>query len=179
VPLTRRAFTARLATSITALGTTPGLLLGVRSRSDLGIYHTADSIHQEKLIKASPVRVYSALTDAKQFDGVAKLSAAMKSMALNSTPSMISKEVGGPFALFGGYLTGRQIELVQDSRIVQVWRAGSWKPGEYSLVKFELTPEGSSTKLTLDHTGFPAGTAQHLAEGWQMNYFEPLVKYLG
>ena len=81
--------------------------------------------------------------------------------------------------MFGGYVTGRQVELVQDTRIVQVWRAGSWKPGEYSLVKFELTAQGANTKLTLDHTGFPKGEAQHLADGWKGNYFEPLAKLLG
>jgi hypothetical protein len=38
--------------------------------------------------------------------------------------------------------------------------------------------QASGTRLTLDHTGFPKGQAQHLAEGWQPNYFEPLAKYL-
>ena len=64
----------------------------------------------------------AALTDAKQFDGVAKLSAAMKAMSGSSTPSAISAVAGGTFALFGGYITGRQIELVPNARIVQVWR---------------------------------------------------------
>lgn len=178
MPLTRRSFAKRLTTSAVVLAIPRALVREAEPQSDLGISHTAVSIHQESLLKATPVRVYAALTDAGQFDGVAKLSAAMKSMSLNSNPSVISADAGGAFALFGGYVSGRQIELVPNTRIVQVWRAGSWKAGEYSLVRFELTGQGSNTKLTLDHTGFPEGEAQHLAEGWLGNYFQPLAKYL-
>jgi hypothetical protein len=38
------------------------------------ISHTAESIHQEVVFKASRNRVYKALTDAKQFDHVVRLS---------------------------------------------------------------------------------------------------------
>jgi activator of HSP90 ATPase len=179
MPVTRRSFVKTLTTSAAALAIPRALLRAAEPQSDLGISHTAVSIHQESLLKATPARVYAALTDAKQFDGVAKLSAAMKSTSLRADPSVISTGAGGAFTLFGGYVTGRQIELVPNTRIVQVWRAGSWEAGEYSLVKFELTGQGSNTKVTLDHTGFPAGAAQHLAEGWLGNYFQPLAKYLG
>jgi hypothetical protein len=45
-------------------------------------------------------------------------------------------------------------------------------------VKFELSEQGSGTKLVLDHAGFPDGLGQHLADGWKENYWEPLEKYL-
>lgn len=179
MPVTRRSFAKALTTSAAAFAIPRALLRAAEAQSDLGISHTAVSIHQESLLTATPARVYAALTDAKQFDGVVTLSAAMKSMPFKDTPSVISTDAGGAFVLFGGYITGRQIELVPNTRIVEVWRAGSWKAGEYSLVKFELTGQGSNTRLTLDHTGFPAGEAQHLAEGWLGNYFHPLAKYLG
>jgi hypothetical protein len=35
---------------------------------------------------------------------------------------------------------------------------------------------GSGTQLTFDHTGFPNGEAEHLAEGWHVNYWEPMMK---
>jgi activator of HSP90 ATPase len=178
MPLTRRSFTQTLTISAAAFAMPRAVLWAAEPQSDLGISHTADSIHQTSVLKATPARVYAALTDAKQFDGVAKRSDAMKTMSLKSNPSVISTDAGAAFALFGGYVTGRQIELVPDRRIVQVWRAGSWKAGEYSLVKFELTAQGANTMLTLDHTGFPAGLAQHLAEGWHDNYLQPLALYL-
>lgn len=150
-----------------------------RAGAEEGISHTAESIHQEPVFKASRKRVYEALTDTKQFDKVVKLSAAMQSgMSLGKKPTEISDEPGGAFSLFGGYVTGRQIELVPNERIVQVWRAGSWDPGTYSIAKFVLTEQGPGTKIVFDHGGFPGGQAEHLADGWKVNYWEPLEKSL-
>ena len=144
------------------------------------ISHAAESIHQEPVFKASRKRVYEALTDAKQFDKVVQLSAAMKSgMAPGAKPTEIGRQAGEAFALFGGYVTGRHLELVPNERIVQAWRAGGWDPGDYSIAKFRLVEQGAGTKIVFDHAGFPKGKAEHLAEGWKMNYWEPLEKFLG
>jgi activator of HSP90 ATPase len=143
------------------------------------ISRTAESIHQEPAFKASRKRVYDALTDANQFNKVIQLSAAMKSgMAPGAKPAEISREAGGAFSLFGGYIMGRQIELLPNERIVQAWRTASWDPGVYSIAKFELVEQGFGTKIVFDHTGFPKGQAEHLAAGWKGNYWEPLEKFL-
>jgi activator of HSP90 ATPase len=145
-----------------------------------GVSHTAESIHQEPVFKASRKRVYELLTDAKQFDKVIQLSAAVKTgMAKAPNLPEISLEAGGAFALFGGYIFGRQIELVANERIVQAWRVGAWDPGIYSIARFELVEQGSGTKIVFDHTGFPKGDGEHLAAGWKMNYWEPMEKFLG
>jgi uncharacterized protein YndB with AHSA1/START domain len=142
------------------------------------ISRTAESIHQEAVFKASRKRVYEALTDAKQFDKVIQLSGVMQSMPPGGKPTEISREAGGAFALFGGYITGRHIELLPNERIVQAWRAGNWDPGVYSIAKFELAEQGSGTKIVFDHTGFPKGKGEHLAAGWRAHYWEPLEKFL-
>jgi uncharacterized protein YndB with AHSA1/START domain len=145
-----------------------------------GILRAEEAIHQEPVLKASRKRVYEALTDANQFGKVVELSGAMKSgMKLGTKAAEISREPGGALSLFGGYITGRQVELVPNERIVQVWRAGSWDPGSYSIAKFVLVEFGGETKIKFDHTGFPKGQAEHLAEGWRVNYWEPLAKFLG
>ena len=144
-----------------------------------GISHTAEAIHQEPVFKASRKRVYESLTDAKQFDKVIQMSGAVKSgMAKAPNPPEISREAGGAFSLFGGYVTGRHIELVANERIVQAWRAGAWEAGVYSIARFELVEQGSGTKIVFDHTGFPKGDGEHLAAGWKMNYWEPLEQLL-
>ncbi len=145
-----------------------------------GISRAEEAIHQEPVFKASRKHVYEALTDASQFAKVVELSAAMKSggMKTGAAPVTVSREAGGAFAAFGGYISGRQIELVPNERIVQVWRAGSWDPGSYSIAKFVLVEQGAETKIKFDHTGFPKGQAEHLAEGWRINYWEPLAKFL-
>src|SRR6202043_1273641 len=115
--------------------------------------HTADSIHQEPVFTASPKRVYEVLTDAKRFTRVIQLSGALQAMHLPDKPAEISREVGGAFALYGGYITGRHVELVPNMRVVQAWRTGGWVPGVYSIAKFELVEQASGTRIVFDHTG--------------------------
>jgi uncharacterized protein YndB with AHSA1/START domain len=130
-----------------------------------GISHTAEAIHQEVVIKANRKRVYEALTDEGQFR---KISGGMD--------TKISREAGGAFSLFGGVITGRQIELVPGERIVQAWRS-EWAPGEYSIARFVLEEQGSDTMIVFDHTGFPQGKAEHLASGWKAHYWDGLAQY--
>lgn len=143
-----------------------------------GVSHTADAIHQEPVFTASPKRVYDALTDAKQFTRVIQLSGALQAMHLPDKPTEISPEAGGAFALYGGFITGRNIELVPNVRVVQAWRAGDWAPGVYSIARFEVVAQGSGSKIVFDHTGFPKGKAESLASGWVAHYWEPLAKVL-
>jgi hypothetical protein len=46
------------------------------------------------------------------------------------------------------------------------------------MVRFELRPQGTETRIVLDHTGFPKGDYDHLSAGWKEHYWEPLKKYL-
>ena len=124
------------------------------------------TIHQKIDFNASPQRLYEALLDTKQFT------------AFSGRPAEINRDVGGAFSLFGGHIIGRNVELVPNQRIVQAWRAVTWPEGVYSIARFELKAQGSGTRLVLDHTGFPEGLRDHLAEGWEENYWELLKKYL-
>ena len=124
------------------------------------------TIHQEIDFTASPQRIYEALLDTKQFT------------AFSGLPAKINREAGGAFSLFGGHIVGRNVELVPNQRIVQAWRTVDWPEGVYSIVKFELTAQGSGTHLVFDHIGFPEGLHDHLAEGWEAHYWELLKKYL-
>ena len=173
---TRRQVIAGLAVALggAALGPTK---LWAQAQEEVS--HTAEAIHQEPVFKASRKRVYEALTDAKQFDKVIQMSGAVKTgMVKAPNPAEISREAGGAFALFGGYIFGRQLELVPNERIVQAWRVGSWEPGIFSVARFELVEQGSGTKIVFDHMAFPKGDGEHLAAGWKMNYWEPMEKFL-
>lgn len=175
---TRRDFAARLAALLSGLGLGENAFgfTGMRpatSAGDQQISRTAEAIHQEVVFPASRKRVYEALTDPKQFTKVTSFSPVM-----NAPPAEISGEVGGAFTCFGGHIVGRHVELVPNERIVQAWRVVTWDPGVYSIAKFELKGQGSETRVIFDHTGFPNGKAEHLADGWKANYWEPLRKYL-
>lgn len=167
IVVTRRGFTATLA----ALLPVP-LLIRVRGGSsaalqDPGISRTAEAIHQEVSYQAPPPRIYEALLDDKQFAKVT-----------GGQATILDRAEGGAFSLFGARIKGRNIELVPNQRIVQAWRSEGWARGVYSIVKFELQAEGTGTRLVFDHTGFPTGQAEHLAQGWKANYWDPLTRYL-
>jgi activator of HSP90 ATPase len=127
---------------------------------------TRTSLHQEIDLKASPRRIYEVLLDSKQF------------AAFSGMPAKIDPKAGGAFTTFGGQIEGRTVELVANQRVVQAWRPTDWDPGVYSIVRFELKPEGASATVVLDHTGFPEGDFDHLAWGWNAHYWEPLKKFL-
>jgi activator of HSP90 ATPase len=143
-----------------------------------GISHTASAIHQEPAFPASPARVYAALLDPRQFDRMVELSGVLQEMHLPSAGSRIDPHVGAAFALFGSYITGRQLELVRNQRIVQSWREASWPAGIHSIAHFEFQAHDSGCRIVFDHTGIPSDAAQSLAEGWQSHYWEPLRKLM-
>jgi activator of HSP90 ATPase len=145
--------------------------------ADKGVARTAEAIHQEPEFAASRARVYAALTDAKQFDQVVQLSGVMKSIA-SKMPTSLSVVEGSAFALFGGYITGRQILLQSNELIVQAWRSASWGPGLYSIARFQIVDLADGSKILFDHGGFPDGEALSLSAGWQANYWTPLRKLL-
>jgi hypothetical protein len=116
------------------------------------VSRSSPSIHQEVTFGASCQRVYQALTSAPQFDALTRLSdAASRVAAPGAQATAISSEVGGAFTLFGGYITGRHLQMLQDERLVQAWRTGSWNAGDYSIVKFSLAAVTDGCKLVFDH----------------------------
>lgn len=123
-------------------------------------------VHQEHDFNASPEKVYEALLDERRF------------AAFSGAPAAIQREEGGSFNLVRGRVTGRNVELVPNRRIVQAWRVVPWEAGIYSIVHFELTPTTTGTHLTLDHSGFPPEDVAARNLGWQRVYFEPLKRYL-
>jgi activator of HSP90 ATPase len=124
------------------------------------------ALHQEVVFAASTQRLYQVLLTSKLFAGFTGLAA------------RIDPKPGGAFSLFGGLVGGRNVELITNRRIVQAWRPSLWDAGLYSLVRFELKPQGTGTNLVLDHTAFPEGEFDALTAGWPVRYWEPLKKFL-
>lgn len=123
------------------------------------------TIHQEIDFAVSAKKVYEALLDSKLF------------ASFSGRTAEIDPAVGGAFSLFEKHIIGRNIELVPGQRIVQAWRVVDWPAGVYSIARFEIKPQGTGSRLIFDHTGFPEDLQQHLAEGWQKNYWDLLTKY--
>ena len=122
-------------------------------------------IHQEVDFAAPPAKIYAALLDEKTFASV------------TGAPATIGRGEGAAFSLFGGAIVGRNLELVPDRRVVQAWRDSAWKPGLYSVVKFELAAAGQGTHLAFDQGGYPLSDYASLTAGWPAHYWEPMKKH--
>lgn len=123
-------------------------------------------ITQTITIKTTPEKIYAALISAAEFGEA------------TGAPAEISNDEGGAFSCFGGQITGRHIELVPHSRIVQAWRAAPWDEGVYSIVRFDISKSGSSSTIEMVHSGFPDDMAEHLEGGWHKMYWDPMKAYL-
>ena len=84
------------------------------------------NIHQEVEFDAKPEAVYRALVEMKRFGEI------------TGAPASGDGGEGTAFSAFGGHVTGRNVELVANKRVVQAWRAKTWPDGLYSIVRFEL-----------------------------------------
>jgi activator of HSP90 ATPase len=168
--MSRRDMTVRLTALCASVGL-PRSAFALANTDEIS--RTNEAIHQEAAIGASRQRVYAALTDAAQFTRLTTFTDIK-----DAPPAQIAREVGGAFSLFGGHIVGRHVELVPSQRIVQAWRAADWEAGVYSIARFELKENGAQTTIVFDHTGFPNGRAQSLADGWKSHYWEPLKKLL-
>ena len=179
----RREFARRVAlaaiggAALSALPTSPLAALSAATRGTPAqgandVSHDAESIHQVVTFTVPPARVYRALVDPAEFSAMTKFS-----MVPAAPPARIARDAGGAFVLFDGHILGRHIELVPGTRVVQAWRASDWDAGLYSIARFELHANGGGTTLTFDHTGFPKGQGEHLAQGWNANYWTPMRKH--
>lgn len=124
------------------------------------------SIHQEIPFKTSAKTLFEAYLDAT------------KHSEFTGAPATIEPVEGSAFSLYGGGVEGRNVELVENLRLVQAWRGADWSEGIYSIVRMEFREKNGETLLILDHSGIPEGSDEHLDSGWQKMYWGPLQAWL-
>jgi activator of HSP90 ATPase len=122
------------------------------------------SIHQQAVIPADPARVYAVLADASALSALS---------GKTGRPAAAGEE----FSAFDGNVTGRQVELVPGTRIVQAWRFPVWAPGAYSIVRFSLAAADGGTELTIDQHGVPEDWHDHVTTNWPTFYLTPLTEH--
>lgn len=123
-------------------------------------------IKQTVIFKASPHEVFEALMDSK------------KHSQFTGDKAVISRKVGGKFKAYGDYITGKNLEIVKDKRIVQSWHASDWPEGVDSKVIFELEKVGNNTKLKFTHENVPDKQYDEVLKGWIEFYWEPMKEML-
>ena len=124
------------------------------------------TIRQSVTFKATPHQVYEALMDSR------------KHGKFTGDTASISRKAGGKIMAYGGYITGANVELVQDEKIVQTWHAADWPEGHESRVTFRLRPVEGGTRLTFTHTDVPDDQYESIKQGWIENYWTPMKAML-
>jgi len=125
-----------------------------------------DSVLVSEIIPASRERIYAAWLDSRQHS------------AFTGEEARIEPKVCGKHSAFGGYASGRNIELEPGRRIVQTWRSAEFPDGSPdSRVEVTLEETGGGTLVTLLHTEIPHGQADRYREGWLKFYLEPLKRF--
>ena len=90
----------------------------------------------------------------------------------------MSDEIGAEVVAWGGYITGRNLELVPGERIVQSWRTAEFTDQhEDSIITVTLEEVADGTLLTLTHSRVPDGQTSYQDGGWQVHYLEPMQDY--
>jgi activator of HSP90 ATPase len=124
------------------------------------------TIRQIVLINASPHDLYQAILDPK-----------LHSKFTNSKASG-SMKVGGKFTAYGGYISGTNISLEKDKKIVQKWTSADFPKGHYTQVTFEFKAEGKTagkvTNLTFTQYNVPEENYEEIKQGWIDFYWKPL-----
>jgi activator of HSP90 ATPase len=126
------------------------------------------NIEQEIIIKSPPNEIYEAFMDAK------------KHSKFTESKAKVSREIGGSFSIFEGSLSGKNVELIQDKKIVQTWRGDgdNWPKGYYSTITLVLEPVDDGTLIKFSQTDIPEGAYESVKEGWNTYYWEPLKEML-
>lgn len=123
-------------------------------------------IKQKVTFNAKPAEVYNALMDSK------------KHAAFTQSPAKIGKKVGDTFSAYEEYITGVNIELIPNKKIVQLWHSADWQENEYSVAIFELKGKGKNCELEFTHINVPATHVQDIAQGWKDFYWKPMKAML-
>jgi activator of HSP90 ATPase len=124
------------------------------------------TIRQSVTIKATPHEVYEAMMDSR------------KHSKLTGSKASISRKIGGKFTAYGKYISGANLGLVPDKKIVQSWRGSDWPKGHYSKVTFSLKKVRNSTRLIFRQSGLPEKYYKDINQGWRDFYWKPMKEML-
>jgi activator of HSP90 ATPase len=120
------------------------------------------NIKQSVTFKTTPHEVYELLMDAK------------KHAQFTGGEAKISRKEGGKFSISGGDISGVNLELVPDQKIVQSWRYSDWPEGVYSKATFTLETVAGGTRLTFTQSGVPDDKYEDIKQGWKDYYWVPM-----
>ena len=128
----------------------------------------ATTIVQKLIFKnTTPKALYSLYMDAK------------KHSMISGGPATISAKEGTKYSVHGGYIEGKNLQLVKDKLIVQTWRARGWdKEDVDSTFMINLEQKGKDVILHAVHANVPDKHSAGISKGWHDHYWKPWKQHL-
>jgi activator of HSP90 ATPase len=94
--------------------------------------------------------------------------------AMTGAPATGKAEIGAEFTAWDGYISGKNLELTENEKIIQAWRTSEFREeDEDSLLEVYLKPFEGGCKLTLVHSRIPENQPDY-EQGWEDHYFAPM-----
>jgi activator of HSP90 ATPase len=121
------------------------------------------TIRQKFVIKATPSELYQAMTNPFTIELWSGFKAEM------------STEEGKEFSLWEGDISGKNLEMVEDTKIVQEWYFED-TPGQ-SIVTITLAKTRGGTSVHLVHENVPEEAMENMQEGWKDYYFGAIKEF--
>ena len=113
-------------------------------------------------INAEPSDVYSALTNPFTIEW-------------SGYPAQMSTEPGSEFSLWEGDITGKNLEFIQDKKVMQEWYFGD-QP-EKSIVTITISADRENSLVTVEHSNIPDDEFKDITEGWREYYFDAISNF--
>lgn len=111
-------------------------------------------------IPAEPKDVYNALTNRNMLE------------IWTGEDTVMETEANTEFSLWGGSISGMNLEFEENRKIVQQWFFGEVE--EPSIVTIMLHPDKKGTSVELRHTNIPDEAFENISDGWDEDYFGAL-----
>ncbi len=108
------------------------------------------------IIDAEPSDVYAALTNPYTIE------------LWSGYPAQMSTEPGSEFSLWEGDIAGKNIEFIENRKVVQEWYFGEQE--EQSLVTITISSRGSKSEVLVEQSNIPDDEFGNIAEGWREFY---------
>ncbi len=115
-------------------------------------------------INATPEEVFNALTNPFQIE------------LWTGYPAIMDNKEGTVFSLWEGDISGCNLKIVKDHKIVQEWFFGETE--NPSIVTLLLKKSGKDTCIELTHTNIPADVYDEIVEGWKEYYLKSVKDFL-
>lgn len=118
------------------------------------------SIKRYYTITAEPKDVYNALTNQRMLE------------IWTGEEVQMELEPNTEFSLWGGSISGVNLEFEANKKIVQQWFFG--EEDEKSIVTIKIHPHKKGTSVELHQTNIPDDAYQNISDGWDEDYFGAL-----